>query len=197
MDSKSSNRAFIIMMSLVSSVLIGLIVLGFVIFSLNGPKIVDEEENGADIILNYSSNISGLQIRNASKTKDADGILNLKDGEYFDFSVEVILDNASKVEYEISVIKDELNSTISDDDIKIYLEKEKEGTYTKVFGPSKFKPLKKKSEFGSVKGSMPLLNVKKTNSSTDNYRLRMWLSDESTLSDGTYAVEVEVNGVAK
>lgn len=197
MDSKSSNRAFIIMMSLISSVLIGLIVLGFVIFSLNGPKIVDEEENGADIILNYSSNISGLQIRNASKTKDADGILNLKDGEYFDFSVEVILDNASKVEYEISVIKDELNSTISDDDIKIYLEKEKEGTYTKVFGPSEFKPLKKKSEFGSVKGSMPLLNVKKTNSSTDNYRLRMWLSDESTLSDGTYAVEVEVNGVAK
>ena len=197
MDSKSSNRAFIIMMSLVSSVLIGLIVLGFVVFSLNGPKIVDEEENGADIILNYSSNISGLQIRNASKTKDADGILNLKDGEYFDFSVEVILDNASKVEYEISVIKDELNSTISDDDIKIYLEKEKEGTYTKVFGPSEFKPLKKKSEFGSVKGSMPLLNVKKTNSSTDNYRLRMWLSDESTLSDGTYSVEVEVNGVAK
>lgn len=197
MDSKSSSKAFIIMMSLISSLLIGLIVLGFVVFSLTGPKIVDEEENGADIILNYSSNISGLQIRNASKTKDEDGILNLKDGEYFDFSVEVILDNASKVEYEISIIKDELNSTISDEDIKIYLEKEKEGTYTKVFGPSNFKPIKKKSEFGSIKGSMPLLSVKKTNSNTDNYRLRIWLSDKAVLDNGNYAVEVEVNGIAK
>ena len=197
MDSKSSSKAFIIMMSLISSLLIGLIVLGFVVFSLTGPKIVDEEENGADIILNYSSNISGLQIRNASKTKDEDGILNLKDGEYFDFSVEVILDNASKVEYEISIIKDELNSTISDEDIRIYLEKEKEGTYTKVFGPSDFKPIKKKSELGSIKGSMPLLSVKKTNSNTDNYRLRIWLSDKAVLDNGNYAVEVEVNGIAK
>jgi hypothetical protein len=197
MDSKSSSRAFIIMMSLVSSLLIGLIVIGFVVFSLKGPEIVEEEENGADIVLNYSSNISGLQIRNAEKVKDDDGILNLKEGEYFDFSVEVILDNASKVEYEISVVKDSLNSTIPDEDIKIYLEKEKDGTYTKVFGPQEFKPLKKKSEFGSKKGSMPLVNVKKTNSNVDNYRLRVWLSDKSTLNNGNYSVDVEVNGIAK
>lgn len=197
MDLKKSNKTFIILMSLVSSLLIGLIVLGFVIFSLKGPEIVEEEENGADIILNYSSNISGLQIKNVVKTKDADGIINLKDGEYFDFSVEVLLDNASKVEYEISVIKNDKNSNIDDEDIRIYLEKEKEGTYTKVFGPQEFKPLKKTNKFGSKKGSMPLINVKKTNSNTDNYRLRMWLSEKSALNNGNYLVEVEVNGIAK
>ncbi len=197
MNSKDSRRAFIILMVSVSVLLIGLIVVGYIVFSLKGKDVIEEEENGADIILNYSSNISGLQIRNAEKIKDTDGMVDLTDGEYFDFSIETLLDNASNVEYEISIVKDIVNSTIPDEDIKIYLEKEKDGTYTKVFGPSKFTPLKKESELGSKKGSMALLNVKKTNSNTDNYRLRMWLSDKSELNSGSYSIDVEVNGIAK
>jgi hypothetical protein len=197
METNNSRRAFVVLMLSVSVILIGFIVIGYVIFNIKGPKVVEEEENGADIILNYSSNESGLKIRNASKTSDENGILTLKEGEYFDFSVEVLLDNASYVEYEISAIKDAVNSTTSNDDIRIYLEKEKDGSYTKVFGPDKFTPLKEASDLGSKKGSMPLINVKKTNSNTDNYRLRMWLSDKSQLDTGTYSIDVEVNGVAK
>ena len=197
MEVKDSKRAFIILMISIILILGGLIVTGFIVFSMREKDIQIEEENGADIILNYSSNNSGLEIKNAAKTKDDDGIANLKDGEYFDFSIETLLDNASNVEYEISIIKDEDVSTIPDEDIRIYLEKEKEGTYTKVFGPDKFTPLKKKSEFGSKKGSMPLISVRKTNSNTDSYRLKIWLSDKTTLNNGTYSVEVEVNGIAK
>ena len=197
MDSKDSKRAFIILMLLVVILLIGLIVAGYVVFSMREKDIQEEEENGADIILNYSSNDSGLTIKSTSRVKDEDGMLNLKDGEYFDFSVEVLLDSATNVEYEISIEKDEVNSTIPDEDIKIYLEKEKEGTYTKVFGPDKFTPLKKNSKFGTKKGNMSLVTVKKTNSNTDNYRLRMWLSDKAKANDGTYSVEIGVNGIAK
>lgn len=197
MDSANSRKAFIILMLSVSAVLIGFIVIGYIVFSLKGKDVIEEEENGADIILNYSSNISGLQIRNLSPMKDDEGILNLKDGEYFDFSVEVLLDNASNVEYEISLVKDVVNSTIPDEDIKIYLEKEKEGTYTNVFGPESFKAIKKESKLGSKKGTMPLLSVKKKNSNTDNYRLRMWLSDKASITNGSYSVDVEVSGIAK
>jgi len=197
MNSKDSKGAFIILMITVVLILCGLIVAGYIAFSLREQEVVEEEENGADIVLNYSTNYSGLEIKNATKMKDDDGIINLKEGEYFDFSIEVLLDNAASVEYEVSIEKDEVNSTIPDSDIKIYLEKEKEGTYTKVFGPEKFTPLKKNSKYGSKKGSMPLVEVKKTNSNTDNYRLRMWLSDKSKLTTGTYFVNVEVNGIAK
>ena len=197
METKNSRKAFILLMLSVSALLIGFVVIGWIIFSIKGKDVVEEEENGADIILNYSTNNSGLQIRNASKTKDEDGILNLKEGEYFDFSVEVLLDNASYVEYEISAVKDVVNSTTPNDDIKIYLEKEKDGTYTKVFGPDKFTPLKKESDLRSKKGTMPLIKVKKTNSNTDNYRLRMWISDKAQLDNGSYSIDVEVNGIAK
>ena len=197
MNSKDSKGAFIILMITVVLILSGLIVAGYIAFSLREQEVVEEEENGADIVLNYSTNYNGLEIKNATKMKDDDGIINLKEGEYFDFSIEVLLDNAASVEYEVSIEKDAVNSTIPDSDIKIYLEKEKEGTYTKVFGPEKFTPLKKNSKYGSKKGSMPLVEVKKTNSNTDNYRLRMWLSDKSKLTTGTYSVNVEVNGIAK
>lgn len=197
MDKKDSKHNFIILMLVVTILLIGFIVGGFILYSTREKNIVEEEENGADIILNYSSVDSGLQIRKATKVSDSVGMVNLKDGEYFDFSIEVLLDSASSVEYEIAIVKDDENSTIPDSDIKIYLEKEKDGTYTKVFGPSEFVPLKKSSEYGTKKGNMSLIEVKKKNSNADNYRLRMWLSDKSNLNDGSYSVNVEVHGIAK
>lgn len=196
-NSANTRKAFITLMLSVSALLIGFIIIGYIIFNIKGKDVVEEEENGADIVLNYSSNESGIKIRNASKVKDEDGILTLKEGEYFDFSIEVLLDNASYVEYEISAVKNVVDSTTPNDDVKIYLEKEKDGTYTKVFGPSKFTPLKKESDLGSKKGTMPLVKVKKTNSKSDNYRLRLWLSEDSKLDNGTYSIDVEVNGIAK
>ena len=197
MEKEKSSNSFLIVMLIVCTILITLIVIGFVVFNNRTEKVIEEEENGASIVLNYTSNVSGLQIKNATPQADGEGIKTMKEGEIFDFSVDVLLDNAASVEYEISAIKDLTNSTISNDDIRIYLEKEKSGTYTKVFGPDKFTPLKKKSDLGSQKGSMVLLDVKKTNSNSDNYRLRMWLSEKAQVSNGTYAVDIEVNGIAK
>jgi hypothetical protein len=44
---------------------------------------------------------------------------------------------------------------------------------------------------------MVLYKVKKNTSGTTNYRLRMWLSDKSTMLVGNYSVEVSINGKAK
>lgn len=170
--------------------------IGIAVFANREEKVITKKENGANIVLNYSSNTNGLSIKNATPTADSVGMQGTEDGEFFDFSVDVALDNAPSLEYEIVAIKDKKNSTISDDDIKIYLEKEKSGTYTKVFGPAKYTPLKKKNKFGSTPGSMVLLKTKKTNTSTDNYRLRMWLSDKS-VTTGSYSIEIVVNAIAK
>ncbi|MBQ9018794.1 MAG: hypothetical protein IJ097_00595 [Bacilli bacterium] len=197
MKKEKSGNGFFVVMLIICAVLITLIVFGFIVFINREEEVIEKEENGASIVLNYTSNISGLRIKEATPTTDEVGEKNLNEEEYFDFSVEVSLDNASAVEYEISLVKNQVNSNISNDDIKIYLEKEKSGTYTKVFGPDKFTPLKKNTKLGSKKGSMSLLSVRKTNSTADNYRLRVWLSDKSTLDKGDYEVDVEVNGIAK
>ncbi len=50
MNSKDSRKAFIILMVSVSVLLIGLIVVGYIVFSLKSKDVIEEEENGADII---------------------------------------------------------------------------------------------------------------------------------------------------
>jgi len=191
------SKNFWIIMTLISIVCIVLIAVGYNLFSNREKKVVEKEKTGGSVVLNYTSSISGLSIINAVKTTDELAIKDTTDGKYFDFSVEVDLNDASSIEYELAVTKDIKISTISDDDMRIYLEKEKSGTYTQVFAPAKFTGLKENSDLGTKKGSMILYKETKKKAGVDNYRLKMWLADTSLLETGNYSVEVSVVGKAK
>lgn len=191
-----SNKVWIIIIS-ICLVLIIFVAIGFAVFSNREDKVIERVENGGNIVLNYANNLSGLKLIDTAPTTDAIGMTDLTPGEYFDFSIDVNLDNATSVEYEISIVKDSKNSTIDDDDIRIYLEKENSGTFSSVFSPSSFVAITSSSELGSPKGSMILYHETKKKSTAENYRLRVWLSDSSVLTSGNYSVEVLVNGVAK
>ena len=174
-----------------------LVVIGFVVYKNRKPEVIDKKVKGGSVVLNYVDNITGLTLKNMTPTTDAIGKKKDKEEEYFDFSIETEISEAKEIEYELAVIKDESLSTISDDDIKIYLEKEDSGTYNEVFGPGSYKKIKKDSKLGSPEGSMILLKEKKKKDSKENYRLRMWLSDKSLTTKGNYSVEVVLNGKAK
>lgn len=195
MENKVNNK-FVIFIIVLCLLFICLIITGVVMFNNREPEVINKSEHGAKILLNYTSNTNGLMVKKLNPIVDNVGMQDLTEDNYLDFSVEVKLDNATSVKYEIAAIKDSVNCTVKDEDIKIYLEKENSGTYTKVFAPAKFEPLTKKTDIGSPKGSMVLVTTKKTNSKPDNYRLRIWVSDKATVQDGTYSVILQVNGKA-
>lgn len=181
----------------ISSFLFLVILIGIICFVNRKPDVDFKEDNqGGNVSLHYSTSTKGLSLVNVSPTTDDVGMKNMTPDQYFDFSVQVDMEDAPKVNYEISLLKDE-DSTISDDDIRVYLEREDQGTYEKVFGPERFVPSKNYSSAGSEIGSMVLANVKKIKSGTDNYRLRIWLSEDAQVSGGTYSVEVDIHAVAK
>jgi len=193
-NKKDLSKKFWLTLIIIFLVLIVLVAVGFGIFATREDEVIIQKENGGNIVLNYSSNVSGLKLTNAIPTTNSVGIKKSEDGEYFDFSVDVMLDNAASIDYELSLVKDSKNSTIPDEDIRIYLEQEKSGTYTSVLEPQKFLPIGKDNEFGTKAGSMILTHVKKTKTATDHYRLRIWLCDTSIIANGTYSVEVVING---
>ena len=198
MDKKNKmSKKFLILLFVFCFVLIILVAVGFGVFSGRKKDVMYEEENGGDVVLNYTSNIPGLKLTNMSPVVDNIAMKNVDSLEYFDFSVDVSLDNATSIDYELAVLKDEKFSTISDDDIRIYLEQEQSGSYVGVFGPEKYSALKEKTELSSPAKSMVLFQTKKTKSLTDHYRLRIWLSNESLIPNGNYAVEVLINGKSK
>ena len=191
-----SKKFWYLVIALCTVLLIFLIV-GFVVYKNRKPEVIDKKVKGGSIVLNYVDNITGLTLKDITPTTDAIGMKKDKEEEYFDFSIDTEISEANEIEYELAVVKDKSLSTIADDDIKIYLEKENSGTYNKVFGPEAYKAIKKDSKLGSPEGSMVLLKEKKKKDSKENYRLRMWLSDKSLTPKGNYSVEVILNGKAK
>ena len=194
---KELSSKFWIIILVTCSLFVILIALGFASFGNEKKPVVENKENGGNVYLNYVGDVAGLKVKDLSPLADSVGIKKDKEGQYFDFSVDVSLDNAAFIDYEISVVKDEKFSTISDDDIKIYLEKENSGIYEEVFGPEKFTPLSKTSKVGTPVGSMGLYKNRSTRVSTDRYRLRIWMSDKSATAKGNYGVDIFVNASAK
>ena len=195
MAREKASKQFFIILFIIICILIFIFCLCLWLFFNKREKVLYQEEKGGTVLLNYVSDFNGLSFHNMSPCNDADCITNLKDGTYFDFFIDTKIDEASLIDYEICLGRDKKYSSL-DKDIRIYLEEEISGTYTKVFGPSEFVPLKKKSKYGTDIGDMILLHVRKMNLSTGRFRLRMWLSNSAKVSTGDYVVSVKVNGKA-
>ena len=196
MASEKTSKQFNVIIVAIVLILIVVFSLCLWLFFEHKEKVIYQVENGGNVFLNYVSDFEGLSLHNMIPSSDDNGIISLKDGSFFDFSVDTKLDEASIIDYEISLFREKKYAYL-DKYIRIYLEEEKSGTYTKVFGPSEFIPLKKNNKYGTNAGDMVLLHVRKKNKSTNRYRLRMWLSNNSNISSGDYSVSVKINGKAK
>ena len=191
---KVSGRFWLFVIFL--SIIIGVsLLITYHVYSKREIDVVEKEEQGGNISLVYNDNTNVLSLFDYTPTSDSVGIKSGSD-KYFDFFVAVDLDKASEINYEISIKKDS-SSTISDDNVHIYLEKKNGNSYVSVFSPASFSPLNFSTEIGSSKDSMVLYSTSKNVSGKDYYRLRMWLTDSSVVSAGTYSIEVYVNAVAE
>lgn len=189
---KVSKKGIIIIFTLFIAFTIFAIV-GFILFSNRKAEVINEEKNGGNVVLNYSSDVSFLNVQNAVPTTDAVGMVANNVGSYFDFSVDTEIDDANSITYELSIKK--VSGTINDSDIIVYLEEEDSGTYNSVLKPTQFKSLKKKTDIGTTTGNMILMKKKISKAEIDNYRIRTWVSESSLLTSANY--QLEINIVAK
>ena len=146
--------------------------------------------------MNYTESINGISIVNAMPTSDVVGKALKGTGEYFDFTINSTIVGNASLQYEIAAVKDS-NSTIPNSDIKLYLEQQVSGSYEEVMAPTVFTPINTISEVGSPAGSMILRTVTKDKTSSDNYRLRMWIKEDAQVGQAqSYTVKVNVYGKA-
>lgn len=184
----------------VSVLLVIILVLAFVIFFMTPKDVKEEVIDAGDVSMTYTDDFNGLSITNTTPVADEVGKTLEGADQYFDFTVSTNVLSSATVEYEIALVKNKSVSTIGDGDIRIYLEKQSSGSYVKAFGPGAFVGITEKSKIGSPKGSMIVSKVANDESSTENYRLRMWLSDKALVTPDViqnYTVEVVVNGRAQ
>lgn len=198
-NKKGISKGILFFVVLISVVVIAVLVISFKVFYDTPKEVIKETVEAGSVSMTYADDFNGLAIVNATPVTDEVGMLFDGADQYFDFTVTTEIDDSASVDYEIAVVK-KSDSTILDDNIRIYLEKQSEGSYVKVFGPEKYTALSKKSDIGSPKGSMVITKVNKKEKATDNYRLRIWLSDKAVVSPEVlqnYTVEVVISGKAK
>jgi len=194
-DGVSSKR--LVYWILAVSIFVAAVVVGaFVLFSKQQSKVKDIYLDSGDLLMTYTTDSNVFNVSNLSPMSDIMGMRS--NNAYFDFSVAAHLDNSSEIEYEIAVQKND-GSIIDDKDIRIYLQIQDGGSYVKLFGPSYFTPLSEKSSFGAPANSMILSKVLRKKDTTDNYRLRVWLAEDSSITSdlSSYSLTINVYGHAK
>ena len=182
MDKKGVSKKVICWIILISVLVILIVVLAFGLLINKKDDTVDEYNPGV-ITMSYTDS-NTFKFTNLVPLTDSLGKTKLEDSDEINYEIAV------------SIIEDESN--VTDDMIKFYLEKQNSGSFSKVFGPSVFKGLNKSSKLSTPAGSMVLLEDTKKRDSVDNYRLRVFLDEKSTVvPDNIYYVSVKVDVFGK
>ena len=171
------------------------LMIAFAKYSNRETVVIEKEVKAADIVVDYKSDTKLLSLTEVKPTPNVEGV-GASDDKFFEFTVDIKKKDSKQIDYEISVMKDS-SSTINDSDIRIYLEKEVNGTYKEAFSPGYYEGLKKATPIGSKAGSMVIYSDSINSSTSGKYRIRLWLASNSSATSGTYAVDLNVNAKAR
>ncbi len=166
-------------------------------YSRKGSK-VNTITTGA-IAMSYEESSNVITLDKALPTTDATGKVQLKAGEYFDFTVSSTIQGTANINFEIAA-EDDASNTISGSNIKYYLTKIKEdGTEEEVMAPRVYHEEVAANEYTGRPANMMSLYAGSMNASTTTkYRLRLYVTEEyNPQGDGgglIYKTRVNVYG---
>ena len=145
-----------------------------------------------ELRMSYTEDTNGIKIENAMPMSDDIGKKLSGNNEFFDFTVSTTIRGNATLAYEVSAEKS-LDSTLRDDEVKLYLEKKAGAIYETVMNPVVFTPLKEKTKWGTEKGTMLLTTGTSTHTENISYRLRMWVKQDAIMTGEERIFSVRVN----
>ena len=184
MDKKGKDiktHKMIIVLIVSTSLLFFLLAFIFIKYT-QGLKPSKKHTSKEMISINYSSNVNGIKMDGFKPIKDDDGKKEKDRKKMFNFKVTSKIEDKKEIKYEVALEKSD-DCNLKSSDIKVYLERENEGTYIKIFDPTKFNEINKKTKIGTPKGDMVLFDGSYTSSLVDKYRLKVWVDEKSSKKD--------------
>lgn len=195
---KGVSKGVVICCLIIVLLVVGIVGGAFYIYYGSPEEVHQETLDGGKIALSYVDEENLFLLENLIPTSDLVGTVYDSADMFFDFTVNVDIEEANNIEYEVLVVKDETLSTALNTNIKIYLEKEENGNYVKVAGPQIFSSNVEDSDLGN--SVMSLYKMQRKSNGNDNYRLRLWLSDTAVVTPNeiqNFGIKVALKGKAK
>ena len=176
-----STNTIIVLLIVVTALILFVVAFCFGMFNKDLNKNTDKSVDTGTIEINYASVNNGISMNNFEPITDDVGQKLSDKNLYFDYTVNSSITGNAKIDYEVAIVKSS-QCNLENNFIKVYLEKQNDGIYSKVFDPKLFSPIKKKTSIGTPKGSMIISYGTYTSNAVDKYRLRVWIDSNSTLS---------------
>lgn len=192
---ESSGKLFIIVIALLIFIFT-FIGVSIATFTYTKEKDSVNTIGTGNVYLNYTEDTNGINITDAYPISDDVGKTLTDENYYFDFTVKGRFNGDLVANYEVSAEKIS-TSTLSNNEVKLYLEKKIDDSYEEVMAPKNFTPLKESTDLGTMSGTMLLDKGSLSKSGEVNYRLRMWVADTTILGEFQKSFGVRVSIKAK
>ena len=198
---KTKKKENIVIIAILVVMVIAIIGVSYAAFNFSQQGNIPNKITTGSITMTYEESDNTITLGNALPTTDATGTTRLKEGEYFDFNVSSEITGEVNINYEISV-KEVGDGTIDGSNIKLYLTRLKEdGTEEQLMTPEVYNEETDSNEYtGRPAGEMSLYTSSMNASESNDYRLRMYVTEEyNPQGDGgglTFTVQVNVYGKA-
>ena len=189
----------IVIVGLMILMILAIIGVSYAAFSYSKEGTTVNSITTGSITMTYTESDNVINIGNALPTTDETGMVRLKEGEYFDFTVSSNITGNVNINYEISA-KEVGEGTIDGSNIKLYLTRlTEEGTEEKLMTPETYNEETSANSFtGRPSGEMSLYTSSMSSSESNNYRLRMYVDEGYNPQDDggnlTFSVQINVYG---
>ena len=194
---KKENVVIIVMMLVMVLAIIGV---SYAAFSYSGLGSKVNSITTGSITMTYEETDNTISLSGALPTTDATGKVRLTEGEYFDFTVSSKIAGDVNINYEISA-KDVTTSErkIDGSNIKLYLTRLTDDGEEELMTPETYNEEASSNSYtGRPSGEMSLYTSSMNSSESNNYRLRMWVSEDyNPQGDGgnlEFSVKINVYG---
>lgn len=201
MNENSSNSSKQILISIlgVAILIVAVVGISFAAFTYAKTGTTTNTITTGTITMGYTEPENGINLTDALPITDAAGKALSGDNNTFDFTVTATIAGTTTINYAITAVKGD-ECTVADDGIKVYLTDQNDA---EILAPTKVTALSK-TVSGNAAGAPADQYVLKTGTystvgtTTENYRLRMWVADDyvAPATSQQYILKVNVYGAA-
>ena len=204
MEEESTNLSSkkMMILSIIGIILLVAAVIGisFAAFSYSQTGSKENTITTGVIKMSYNNPTNGINITNALPTSDATGKALTGTNNVFDFTVTATITGTATINWGITATTTP-GSSLTDSYVKVYLTDRGTGTSdTQIFAPKTVSSLTKTTSgnaYGAPTGQYILTTGTYTSTTTDNYRLRMWVADTYNVSGTSQTFKLRVNVYGK
>ncbi len=204
MNNNNDNSSKQVLVSILGVAILVVAVVGisFAAFSYSQTGNVSNTITTGTITMSYSEPESGITLTDALPITDTAGKALNGTNNTFDFTVTATIAGTTTINYAITAVKGD-GCTIADSGVKVYLTSVSGTNETEVLAPAKVSGLTTTADTnaaGAPAGQYILKTstYSSTGTTTENYRLRMWIADDYIVPSTSqkYVLKVNVYGKA-